>query len=149
MKNRYTGCNIRLALDFVEHCKKVNMKGIMFMADFRKTFDSLEWSFIFKSLHLFNFGLSFRKWISTLCSSIKACIKNNGYISETFGLERLRSIRQSCQISALSFIICVEALGIKIRSSSSIQGFKLGNSGKCVKISQYADSWAYWEIVTP
>ena len=40
--------------------------------------------------------------------SPKACIKSNGFISDTFILER--GIRQGCQISALIFmiILCVE-----------------------------------------
>ena len=137
VKKRYIGNNIRLALDMIDHCKKVNLKGIMFLADFKKAFDSLEWNFIFKALNLFNFGQSFKNWIKMLYSSPKACIKNNGFLSDTFTLER--GIRQGCQISALIFIICVEILAIKIRHSNCIQGFKFQKSGKCIKISQYAD----------
>ena len=61
VKYVYIGYIIRLALEIIEHYKKVNMKGIMFMVDFKKAFDSLEWHFIFKSLNLFNFGKSFKK----------------------------------------------------------------------------------------
>ena len=72
-----------------------------------------------------------------LYSSPKTCIKNNGYLSETFDLRR--GIRQGCQISALIFIIAIEILGIRVRNSRSITGLNIGNNAKSVKISQYAD----------
>ena len=33
--------------------------------DFKKTFDSLEWGFIMTTLDVFNFGTTFKLWIST------------------------------------------------------------------------------------
>ena len=37
------------------------------------------------------------------------------------------------------FVLCVEILGIKIRNSTSLQGFCFGNEDKTIKITQYAD----------
>ena len=59
IKNRYMGYNIRLVDDVVEYYDHMQKKGLLFMADFSKAFDSLEWKFLFKTLDFFNFGPSF------------------------------------------------------------------------------------------
>ena len=41
-------------------------KGIMTAIDFEKTFDSVNWNFLLKSLESFGFGESFTKWIKTI-----------------------------------------------------------------------------------
>ena len=59
IKNRYMGFNIRLVNDVIDHFDRVNEKGILFMADFKKAFDSLNWEFMISSLKFLNFGESF------------------------------------------------------------------------------------------
>ena len=101
-----------------------NKSGILLMLDFKKAFDTIEWEFMFKALHSFNFGPSFIRWIETIYNSPVACIKNSGYFSESFKISR--GIRQGCHVSALIFILCVEALAIKVRNSNSLHGFQFG-----------------------
>ena len=76
--------------------------------------------------------------MKTLYSAPKTCIKNNGYLSETFDL--CRGIRQECQISALIFIVAFETLGIRVRNSQSITGLTFGNNAK--KYKKYHDMQA-------
>ena len=38
----------------------------MFLADFEKAFDKLEWSFLFQALELFGFGDGFIAWVKTM-----------------------------------------------------------------------------------
>ena len=38
----------------------------MFLIDFRKAFDKIEWSFILKALKYFDFGPDFIKWIEII-----------------------------------------------------------------------------------
>ena len=130
------GNNIRLVSDIIDYYDSNNEKGILFLADFQKAFDSLEWNFMIKALKFFNFGSSFIQWVTTLYSGPIACIKNNGYLSESFSLHR--GIRQGCPASALLFIIAVEMLAMKIRECDKIKGFSFEDS-KQIKISQYAD----------
>ena len=137
IKRRYMGTNIRLVSDIIDYFDMMNESGLLLMLEFKKAFDSIEWNFRLRSLQYFNFGPTFIKWVETIYWKPEACIKNNGHISDTFKISR--GIRQGCPVSALLFIICIEVLGIKVRSSQSLAGFKFGYPQKPVKISQYAD----------
>ena len=131
------GTNIRLVSDIIDYFDMMGDSGFLLMLDFKKAFDSLEWNFLLRSLQYFNFGPSFIKWIETIYWKPEACIKNNGHISDTFKI--FRGIRQGCPVSAILFVLCVEVLGIKIRSSQCLAGFNFGHPQKPIKISQYAD----------
>ena len=48
MKKQYIGNNIREVLDTIEHLNRTNNSGILLMLDFEKTFDTVEWPFLFK-----------------------------------------------------------------------------------------------------
>lgn len=45
---------------------------MILLIDFEKAFDSVEWSFIEKSLHFFNFGEDIIRWIQLFNNSIKS-----------------------------------------------------------------------------
>ena len=110
--------------------------------DFKKAFDSVEWNFLFECLKHFGFGESYLKWIKTLYNESASCIKNNGFVSEPFFI--YRGIRQGCPVSGLLFVIAVELLANRVRSSNSIKGFNLGFPNNRVKISQYADDTIFF-----
>jgi len=137
IKQRYMGYNIRLVEDIIDYFDETKDKGILFMVDFKKAFDTLNWDFMFKTLDFFNFGPEFKRWIHTLYTHPVACIKNNGYTSNVFSIHR--GVRQGCPVSALLFILCVEVLGLHIRQNNDLKGFSFGYSDKPVKIAQYAD----------
>ena len=86
----------------IQHAMKKNIAGVILFLDFKKVFDTLEWIFMFTALKRYNFGDNFMKWVKILYNSLLACIKNNGWISETFELQRV--VRQGCPLSALLFI---------------------------------------------
>ncbi len=119
---------------------KRNSGGMFFFLDFKKAYDSLEWNFLYKALEKFNFGPSFIKWIKLMYEKPMTCIKNNGYISPAFTIER--GVRQGCPISCLLFIIAIEALALSIKQSANLSGFPIGNVNEtqiAVKFIQYAD----------
>ena len=124
IKGRYMGTNIRLVNDIIEYCDLFSKSGILVTLDFTKAFDSLQWDFMFKALQFFNFGPSFIQWIKALYHKPEACIKNNGYFSEYFNIQR--GVRQGCPVSSLIFILCVEVLAIKVRNSGLLRGFQFG-----------------------
>ena len=85
---RYIGDNIRLIDDFIRYFDDSNKGGILLSIDFKKAFDSIEWNFLCKSLKHFGFGKGYINWIKTIYKQSTSCIKNNGYISETFHTSR-------------------------------------------------------------
>ena len=56
VNGRYIGEVIRITKDIMFLTKLRNESGILVAVDFLKAFDSLEFSFLFKTLELFNFG---------------------------------------------------------------------------------------------
>ena len=73
--------NIRTLQDIVTYTKEQNMPGMLICIDFEKAFDSVEWNFLDAMLRKYNFGSSFRKWVTTIYSNISSCIINNGTTS--------------------------------------------------------------------
>ena len=58
VKKRFIGQNIRLiSLDVIERYQDSKIPGIALILDFKKAFDSIEWSFLFKALETFGFGI--------------------------------------------------------------------------------------------
>ena len=56
LKGRYIGQNIRILEDISFFAKKNKLPGILLSIDFEKAFDSLNWTFMLKSLKTFGFG---------------------------------------------------------------------------------------------
>ena len=135
IKGRYIGENIRTIEDLMHYTSLKKIPGIFALVDFKKAFDTVEWSFLFNALVKFNFVENFIKWIKLLYTNISSCVSNNGYISNFFTLSR--GIRQGCPISAVLFILVAEILAINIRCDINIKGITV--DGKAFKIGQLAD----------
>ena len=135
IKGRYIGENIRLINDVMEHAKIENKEGILTSLDFKKTFDSLEWPLIHKTLEMFNFGDSLMRWVTLFYSNIESAVINNGYATKWF--KPSKGVRQGCALSPYLFILSAEILSNKIRQKTDTTGISI--FGKVVKISQFAD----------
>ena len=135
IKGRFIGNNIRVTCDIFELAEKFEKDGMIVCLDFEKAFDSIDWEFMWHVLTSFNFGDKFIQYVKILYTNPVITIKNNGWLSETFAMSRV--VRQGCPLSALLFIMCVETLSLKLRSTPNVQGFKVGNNE--FKVSQYAD----------
>jgi len=102
--------------------------------DFRKSFDSLEWPFMMRTLDAFNFGTSIKKRVSTFCKNIESASLNNSFLTKWF--RPSRGVRQGCPLSPYLFILSAEIMADKLRQEPSIKGIEiLGNE---LKLSQYA-----------
>ena len=115
LKDRQIGHIVRTIEDLYDYCYEYNVPGIMMIADFEKAFDTLNFSFLYKTLKYFNFGIYFRKWVKILYNSIESSVINNGYSSNFFPVSR--GIRQGCPLSALLFKMAVEMLSIEFRNN--------------------------------
>ncbi|CAJ2636364.1 unnamed protein product [Trifolium pratense] len=76
--------------------------------DIKKSFDTLDWSFLLKVLQAFGFNHKFCSWISTILHSAKLSLLVNGKIVGFFGCSR--GVRQGDPLSPLLFCIAEEVL---------------------------------------
>ena len=138
IKDRFIATNVRLVLDLFDLYNSKNDRGLFMFVDFKKSFDSVEFEFLFKTIDKFNFGQDFQKWIKLLRIQPSAFVKNNGYLSEEINI--YCGVRQGCPVSALLFILCMEVLSCHLRQNMNIRGLDIdGNKTKQIKIIQYAD----------
>ncbi len=135
LPGRYIGENIRLALDMIDYLNKNNLPGLMFLIDFHKAFDKIEWSFILKALNFFNFGPDLIKWVNIFYTDISSCVINNGHATSFFNLGC--GVRQGCPLSPLLYIVCGEILSLLIKNDNDINGIML--NGNEITVSAYAD----------
>ena len=135
IKGRQIGECTRLISDVIYHLKKHNKAGILLLIDFTKAFDSLEWSFLDKTLEHFCFGENIRKWVKLFYNKIQSCIINNGNCSERFDLGR--GVRQGDPLSPYLFILATEILTNTIYNTQEIKGINIDDTEYI--LSQLAD----------
>ena len=126
---------IRTIDDIVDYTKRNSWSGILIAIDFEKAFDTLDFQFLIRTLHKFNFGPSFIHWIRILYKNASSCVMNSGFTTGPFSLGR--GVRQGDPLSPYLFILALETLAIKIRQDSSVQGLKIGE--EIIKLSLFAD----------
>ena len=118
---------IRTIDDVIEHTMNRDISGILVAIDFEKAFDSLNFSFLIRVLHAFNFGPSFIQWVRVLYNKVSS--------GGPFSLSR--GVRQGDPLSPYLFILALEILAIKIRNDNNIQGIRIGE--KIVKLTLFVD----------
>ena len=88
---------IRSIDDIVDYTKRNYLSGMLITIDFEKAFDTLNFNFLIRTLHKFNFGPSFIHWIRVLYKNASSTIMNNGFTTGPFSLER--GVRQGDPLS--------------------------------------------------
>ena len=140
MKNfRFIGENIRLTDSIINYANAEQIEGLLLFIDFENAFDTIEWSFIEKTLKYYNFGNSLITWIKLFYTDICSCVQINGWSSDFFTLSR--GVRQGCLLSPYLFILCAEILANATRNDPKVRGIKVFDT-EC-KISQYADDTTF------
>ena len=135
LKGRYIEENTRLVCDIINYLKGIKKEGLILLIDFQKAFDSLEWKYISEVLLAYNFGKCYRKWFKILYNKSCSSVINNGYLSESFPLERV--CRQGDPLSPYIFILAIEPLAMMIKNNKQIEGIEVQNH--TFKIGLYAD----------
>ena len=63
LKGGFIGENIRLIDGIIKYTAAQNIPGLLLFLDFEKAFDTVEWSFLQKTLQYYNFRQSAINWI--------------------------------------------------------------------------------------
>ena len=108
VNNRFISESGRLISDVLEITSSLNIEGLLMTVDIKKTFDSINYSFMMWVLAKFGFGNEFRKWIQILLKNPESCVINGGKTTPYFKLER--GTRQGDPILAYLFIIALEVV---------------------------------------
>ena len=135
VKGRYIGENIRLIQDVIHFTNLTNHKGIAIFLDFKKAFDSVEWSYLNAALELFNFGPDILNWFKIIYNDVSSCVVNNGHGSSFFHLQR--GVRQGCPLSGILFVLGIELFARALKNKASVKGIRVDDHE--IKIAQYAD----------
>ena len=119
----------------IKYTTAKSIPGLLRFLDFEKAFDTVEWSFLHKTLQHYNFGPTAIQWIKPFYHNTESYILNTGWSGDFFKLER--GVRQGCPLSSQIFILCIEILTQTMRKNKNIKGITI--DGQKIKISQYAD----------
>ena len=132
---RFIGESTRLIYNLMHYTEKMQIPGMLMIIDFRKAFDSISWSFIYKTLSLMGFTEDFIKWIKLFNNNIKATVIQSGFTSEFFTINR--GCRQGDPISPYLFILVAQILNSLILNNPEIKGIQVKETE--FKMSQFAD----------
>ena len=137
LKGRLINDNIRSMLATVNITNlEDRCQGILVSLDARKAFDSVEHSYIERSLK--ELGLEcFNAIFRLLYSELKTDILINGKIVEGFNI--LRGVKQGDSLSCILFIICMEPLLRNLESNNAVQPIETEALGAMPKAYAYAD----------
>ena len=119
----------------MQYTEQHNISGLLLLIDFEKAFDSLSWSFVTKTLTMFNFGKDIKRWFYVFYKDGISAICQSGFLSKFFPIQR--GCRQGDPLSCYIFILCAEILSLKIRSNKNIKGIKINDIEH--KLSQFED----------
>ena len=135
MKGRNISTNIIDMLSVIEYCEQNQVKAIITAVDYEKAFDTVNWDAMVKVMQKFGFSQNFIQMVMMCFRNFRVKISNNGHQTEFIDIER--GNKQGCQLSALQFLLIIEVVSLKLKSSKDIQPVKINGISKL--LSQFAD----------
>ena len=78
IKGRSISENIIYAAELLQTCYKRRVPAVALKLDFRKAFDSIEWSALDRVLSAKNFPAKWREWIGSILTTGKTAVLLNG-----------------------------------------------------------------------
>lgn len=103
------------------HKDSVTPRGVM-KIDISKAFDSVQWSFVLKSLEALGFPERFIKWIKLCITTPSFSVQVNGDLAGYF--HSSRGLRQGCSLSPYLSVLCMKVLSLKIDKVADEKKFK-------------------------
>ena len=109
--------------------------GLVLQVDFEKAFDSVEHSFLFKTLETMGFGQYLIKLVKIAFHGCLGYINVNGYLSKPVYLGR--GLHQGSPLSPILFLLIAQIFTRKLELSNCINGMKV--NGIDILLSLFAD----------
>jgi len=128
--------NLRANFYVKGQCKKKNTNSVLISLDAKKAFDSVDHSYIKRTLEAYGFGEHFIRTFQILYNDISARILVNGYTTEPIKIER--GVKQGDALSCSIFIICIDPLLRNLNRNKEIVEIKT-RAGAGFKAAAYAD----------
>lgn len=147
IKGRYILENLVTSWESMEWAKTSNQDTTMFLVDFEKAYDRVEWDFILMMLRAFRFPSEFCKYVQILLKDASALVEVNGSLSQPIPLSR--SIRQGCPLAPALFVIASDALFYLLRDdtlSPKIHGIKMSDDSELLNIQFVDDTALFLEL---
>lgn len=144
MKNRFIMEGILIMHEVLHEVHKKKLSSVLFKVDFEKTYDNINWAFLYNVMLKKGFDNKWNDWIFSIITSGKVNIKLNDCLGPYFNTHR--GVRQGDPLSPLLFNLAVDALSVMIRSAQEkglIKGITphLWEGG--IAILQYADDTVF------
>ncbi|XP_059064555.1 uncharacterized protein LOC131856693 [Cryptomeria japonica] len=147
VKGRYILENLITSWEALNWAKHTNQNVAMFLLDFEKAYDRIEWGFISMMLDAFGFPSFFCDIVKMLLRDAHAQIDINGSLSAPFPLGR--SIRQGCPLAPALFVIAFEALFYILRDntlSPAVKGITLPDNKELINCQFVDDTTLFHEV---
>ena len=124
--------NVLLASELVKnyHKEEVSPRCVV-KIDISKAFDSVQWSFVLKSLEALGVPEKFIHWIKLCITTPSFSVQVNGDLAGYF--QSTRGLRQGCSVSPYLFVLCMNVLSHKIDKAVEKGKFKF--HPQCKEIS--------------
>lgn len=116
IKRKYILENLITSWQAMEWAKISNQDVAMFLVDFEKAYDRVEWRFILMMLEAFGFPKEFCQFVQVLLKDASAQMEINGSLTQAFKLGK--SIRQGCPLAPALFVIASNALFYLLRDDN-------------------------------
>jgi exonuclease III len=136
--------NILLTQETLAWADQSRQDLLFLKLDFSKAFDMIDWEFLFEAMSLMGFPGEFLGMIKLLFHDAEACVKVNGFTSESFRIKR--GVRQGCPVAPYLFIIAAEVLNIMVMAemvAGRVKGIELPFGNRQQIIAQYADDTSF------
>ncbi|KAL3695899.1 hypothetical protein R1sor_009975 [Riccia sorocarpa] len=140
IQGRTIHATLFLCNEAVWEAKNQGQDSTLLKVDFRKTFDTLSWEFLFKTMATMQFGEQFINCIKALTSTASSTVIVNKTRSGKVNVGR--SVRQDCPISPLLFTLATQAWTDYVNSLQSrqqLKGINLPHAGITYIQGHFAD----------
>ena len=131
--------NNRLMNTALNYCNNNDLDYVLMSLDAQKAYDSIDHSYICKTLETYGFPESFISTVNLLHNSLQAHVQVNGFLSDRFCIKR--GVKQGDALSCALFIISIDPLIRNIENNHNIPALNI-SSNCALNTLAYADDIA-------